>query len=89
MDGVQGCNEDQIALVVPDLSNFAAQVPVILGTPMISGIVNVIKEKEIDALAMPWVNAWVAYLLAVQWPTATIENGKAAPGEPHPSDMMK
>ena len=64
-DGVQGDDEDQIALVIPNLSNFAAQVPIILGTPTISCIINVIKEKEIDALAMPWINAQVAYLLAV------------------------
>ena len=36
VDGVQGYDEDQIALVIPDLSNFAAQIPVILGTPTIS-----------------------------------------------------
>ena len=57
VDGVQGYDEDQIALVIPDLSTFAARVPVILGTPMISCIMNMIKEKEIDALATPWVNA--------------------------------
>ena len=33
VDGVQGYNEDQIALVMPDLPNFLARVPVILGTP--------------------------------------------------------
>ena len=43
-----------------------------------------IKEKEIDALAMLWVNAQVAYLLAVQWATATMEDGD--PNESHPSD---
>ena len=48
-------NKDQIALVIPDLSNFVARVSIILGTPMISCIINVIKEKEIGALAMPWV----------------------------------
>ena len=32
VDGVQGYDKDQIALVIPDLSNFAAQIPVILGT---------------------------------------------------------
>ena len=53
-------------LVILDLSNIVARVPIILGTPKISHIVNVIKEKEIDALATPWVNAQVAYLLAVQ-----------------------
>ena len=64
-DGVQGYDGDQIALVIPDLSNFAARVPVILGTPTNSCIVNVMKEKEIDTLAMPWVNARVAHLLLV------------------------
>ena len=46
----QGYDEDQIALVIPDLSDFVVQVPVILGTLMISRVINVIKEKEIDAL---------------------------------------
>ena len=84
VDGLQGYDEDQIALVIPDLSNFVVQVPVILGTPTISCVVNMIKEKERDALAMPWVNAWLAYLLAVQWDTVTIEDGK--PEESDPSD---
>ena len=66
VDGVQGYDKDQIALVIPYLSNFLALVPVILGTPTISHIMNVIKEREIDALVMHWVNTWVAYLLAVQ-----------------------
>ena len=33
---------------------------------------NMIKEREIDALATLWVNAHVAYLLAVQWATAAL-----------------
>ena len=65
MEAVQGYNEDQIALVVPDLLNFVAWVPIILGTPTISHVVNVMKEKEVDALAMPWANTWVAHLLLV------------------------
>ena len=65
VDGVQGYDKDQIALVIPDVSNFAARVPVILGTPTISCIVNVMKEKEIDALETPWANARVAHLLSV------------------------
>ena len=65
VDGVQGYDEDQIALVIPDLSNFAAQIPVILGTPTISQVVNLMKEAEVDALAMPWVNARVLHLLLV------------------------
>ena len=35
VDGVQGYDEDQIALVILGLSNFVAQIPVILGTPTI------------------------------------------------------
>ena len=44
VDGVQGYDKEQIALVIPDLSNFAAQIPVILGTPTTSCVVNVMKE---------------------------------------------
>ena len=65
VDGVQGYDEDQIALMIPDLSNFTAQIPVILGIPTISWVVNRMKEVEIDALAMHWVNTRVAYLLLV------------------------
>ena len=36
VDGVRGYDKDKIALVILDLSNFVAQVPVILGTPIIS-----------------------------------------------------
>ena len=35
VDGVWGYEEDQIALVIPDFSNFASRVYVILGTPTI------------------------------------------------------
>ena len=65
VDRVQGYNEDQIALVIPDLSNFMARVPVILGTPTIGQVVNVMKEAEMDALVMLWANARVAHLLSV------------------------
>ena len=72
VDRVQGYDEDQIALVVPDESKFVEQVPVILGTPTISNIMNVMKEREIDALAMPWANARVAHLLSMCRATATV-----------------
>ena len=35
VDGVQGYDKDQIGLVILNLSNFVAQMPVILGTPTI------------------------------------------------------
>ena len=65
VDGVWGYDEDQIALVILDFSNFAAQLPVILGTPTIGQVVNMMKEAEVDALAMLWANARVAHLLSV------------------------
>ena len=53
VDGVQGYDEYEIAFIVLDLSNFMVWVPVILGTPTIGHIMNVIKEKEIDTLVTP------------------------------------
>ena len=66
VDGVQGYDEDQIALIILDFSNFAMRVPIILGTPTIGQVVNVMREVEMDALAMLWVNARAAHLLAVR-----------------------
>ena len=40
--------------------------------PTISHIMNVMKEREIDALAMPWANARVADLLSMHRATATL-----------------
>ena len=65
VDRVQGYDEDQIGLVILDLSNFVAQIPVILGTPTIGQVVNMMKEVEVNALAMPWANARVVHLLSV------------------------
>ena len=65
VNGVWGYDEDQIALVIPDFSNFATRVPVILGMPTIGRVVNVMREVEMDALAMPWANARAAHLLVV------------------------
>ena len=65
VDGVQGYDKDQIALIIPDLSNFVAQILVILGTPTIGRVINEMKEAEVDVLVTPWVNATVAHLLSV------------------------
>ena len=77
VDGVQGYNEGQIALVILDFSNFSTRVPVILGTPTIGQVINVMKEAEMDALAMPWVNYGAVHLLAVWRMTPVeVENGQ-------------
>ena len=66
VDGVWGYDEDQIALIILDFSNFAVRVPIILGTPTIGRVVNVMREAEMDTLAMSWANARAAHLLAVR-----------------------
>ena len=74
VDGVQGYDEDQKALIILDFSNFATRVPVILGTPTIGLVVNEMKEAEMDALAMSWANVRTAHLLAV-WRMTPMEVG--------------
>ena len=41
------------------------QFPVILGTPTISQVVNIMKERGIDILVTPWANARVMHLILV------------------------
>ena len=52
---VQGYDEDQIAIVMddPDMS----ECPVILGTPTIYRVMDVIKESEISKLPVPWASS--------------------------------
>ena len=88
VDGVHGYDEDQIALVIMHLSNFAAWILVILGTPTISQVINVMKEAEIDALAMPWANARVVHLLSVSRMT-TAEVGDGTMEEPIPDSYAQ
>ena len=40
VDGVQGYDEDQTALIILDHSNFTIRVPIILGTPTIGQVVT-------------------------------------------------
>ena len=52
---VKGYDEDQVTIVMddPDMSG----CPVILGTPTIYHVMEVIKESEISKLAMPWASS--------------------------------
>ena len=77
VDRVQGYDEDQITLVVPDESKFMEWVPVIFGTPTISLVVNIMKERAIDALAMPWANARVHFPSVCRARTMVVEDETA------------
>ena len=74
VDGVWGYDEVQIALVIPDFSNFTTRVPIILVTPTIGLVINMMREAEMDALAMLWANARAVHLLAV-WRMTPVEVG--------------
>ena len=58
---VQGYDEDQIAIVMDDPG--MTEWPVILGTPTIYRVMEVIKESEISELAVPWVSSRVSWLM--------------------------
>ena len=58
---VQGYNEDQIAIVMDDPG--MKEWPVILGTPTLYRVMEVIKESEISKLAVPWTSSQVSWLM--------------------------
>ena len=58
---VQGYSEDQIAIVMDDPG--MTEWPVILGTPTLYHIMEVIKESEISKLAVPWASSRVSWLM--------------------------
>ena len=58
---VQGYDEDQIATVMDDPG--MTEWPVILGTPTIYRVMEVIKESEISKLAVPWASSRVSWLM--------------------------
>ena len=58
---VWGYNEDQVAIVMDDPN--MSKCPVILGTPTIYHVMEVIKESEISKLAVPWASSRIAWLM--------------------------
>ena len=59
--GVEGYDEDQITIVMDDPG--MTEWPVILGTPTLYRVVEVIKESEISKLAVPWASSGVSWLM--------------------------
>ena len=73
VEGVWGYDEDEVALFVPDSTIFGSQVLVTLGTPTINGIINVIKESEINELSTSLNGSRMAQLLACRWAELSIK----------------
>ena len=64
---VKGYNEEQIVIVLDDPS--MGEYPVILGTPTLYRVMQVIKESDITKLATPWAMSrfsWLARGLAAR-----------------------
>ena len=59
--GVEGYDEDQITIVIDDPG--MTEWPVILGTPTLYRVMEVIKESEISKLAMPSASSQVSWLM--------------------------
>ena len=58
---VWGYDEDQVALVMDDPE--MSECPVILGTPTLYRVMEVIKESEISKLAAPWASSRLSWLM--------------------------
>ena len=59
--GIAGYDKDQIAIVMDDPGMM--EWLVILGTPTIYRVMEVIKESEISKLAVPWASSRVSWLM--------------------------
>ena len=59
--GVTGYDEDQITIVMDDPGMM--EWPVILGTPTLYRVMEVIKKSEISKLAVPWASSRVSWLM--------------------------
>ena len=61
LPGTAGYDEDQITIVMDDPGMM--EWPVILGTPTIYQVMEVIKESEVSKLAVPWASSRVSWLM--------------------------
>ena len=82
---VKGYNEDQILIVMDDPS--MGECPIILGTPTLYRVMQVIKESEITKLATPWAMSRLSWLArglqarVAQTPMNDIANQVVAPAD--------
>ena len=59
--GIPSYDEDQVAPVIRDGSEFSRRVPVIIGTPTIDRVVRALKESEMDTVLEEWQRAQHAH----------------------------
>ena len=79
--GIPSYNEEQVALVIQDISGLCMRVPVILGMPTIHRLCRQMKESEIESALDEWQHALCSYeasqgiFLQAMMPGADNEDG--------------
>ena len=61
VEGIPSCNEEQVALVIPNVTQLGMKVPVILETPTIYLLCHQMKESEIQTVPEEWQHALLSY----------------------------
>ena len=68
IEGIGSYNEEQVVLVIEDVSGLGMRVPVILGTPTIHRLCRQLKESEFETILNEWQHALHCYEVAQQVP---------------------
>ena len=61
VEGIPNYYEEQVALVIPSVTQLGMKVPVILGTPTIHCLCHQMKESEICTVLEEWQHALMSY----------------------------
>ena len=61
VEGIPSYCEEQVALVIPNVTQLGLKVPVILGTPTIQWLCHQMKESEIQTAPEEWQHALLSY----------------------------
>ena len=54
LPGIPSYDEEQVALVIRDGSEFSRRVPFIVGTPIIDRVIRALKETEMETAPEEW-----------------------------------
>ena len=61
LPGIPSYDEEQVALVIRDGSEFSRRVPFIVGTPIIDRVIRALKETKMETAPEEWQWARVAH----------------------------
>ena len=72
IEGIGSYNEEQVVLVIEDVSGLGMRIPVILGTPTIHRLCRQLKESEFEMVPNEWQHALRCYEVMQQVPLNSI-----------------